>query len=330
MSIKLICALPFGHIAENINPFPKEWDVTIVHRADDLTDELLAGALAVITTTHTPLSAKEINRMADIKLIQQASVGLDSIDLEAARQMGIPVANTPGANDSAVAEHVIMSAIWILRRTSDAVASCRAGENPMPRLVNLGAYEARGRTLGILGYGAIGREVATRAQAFGMNIITASAPFRENNPKITDSNTTPNSPAATPNIQRVSFDQLLADSDVLSIHVPKTPQTLNLIGAAELAKMKPGACLINTARGGIVDEQALTDALKSGHLAGAAVDVFSREPLKLDNPLLTAPNILITPHAAGTTTDSVTYMLRTSIQNVQRIADGLEPLDRVC
>jgi phosphoglycerate dehydrogenase-like enzyme len=319
--VKVICVLPVGHFATKTQPFPPEWDVTIIHRAEDLSDELLDGAVAVITTTHIPIRAAQIERMKSVRLIQQASVGYDSLDLDAARRMGMPVANTPGANDAGVAEHVIMAAIWLLRRTSEAIARCLAGENPMPDLCHRGCYEARGRTLGLIGYGAIGREVAPRARAMGMEVLIASAPYREQGQQI--------NPENEPGVQRVTFDQLLRQSDVVSIHVPKNEQTLNLIGAAELARMKPGACFINTSRGGIVDEQALAEALHSGRLAGAAVDVFSKEPFRLDNPLNGAPNALITPHAAGTTTDSVTFMLRASIENVKRVSEGLEPIDRV-
>ncbi|MHC4994774.1 MAG: 2-hydroxyacid dehydrogenase [Planctomycetota bacterium] len=322
MTLKLICTLPKGHFATKSQPFPEDWNVTIVHRAADLTDSLLDGALAVITTTHIPIGAEQIERMRSIKLIQQASVGYDSLDLGAAKRMGIPVANTPGANDAGVAEHVIMAAIWLLRRTSEAIERCLKGENPMPDLCHRGCFETRGRTLGIIGFGAIGREVATRARAMGMQVIVASAPHREKANASSHENES--------DVRRVSFVELLGQADVVSVHVPKTKQTLNLIGAAEIARMKSDACLINTSRGGIVDEQALADALHSGHLAGAAVDVFSKEPFRVDNPLNGAPNALLTPHAAGTTTDSVTYMLRTSIENVRRVSEGLEPLHRVC
>jgi phosphoglycerate dehydrogenase-like enzyme len=159
-------------------------------------------------------------------------------------------------------------------------------------MIDRGCFELRGRTLGIVGFGAIARELAMRATPMGVEMLSHDI-------------AEPTEEEQQLGVRRVDFDELLASSDIVSLHVPLTEQTRFLISHEELAKMKRGSCLINASRGGIVDEAALAEALVSGHLAGAAVDVFEVEPMEADNPLVTAPNVLLTPHMAGTSTDSI-------------------------
>jgi (S)-sulfolactate dehydrogenase len=315
--MKVVALVPPGPQDRGALPFPEEWDVVLIKAMVDLSDEILADADVMLVTHHNPLDRETLARLRHLKLVQQIGVGLDSIDVEAARELGVTVANTSKANDGAVAEYVIMAMIWVMRRMGEAIELERNGTLAAPVMIDRGCFELPGRTLGIVGFGAIARELATRAAAMGVEMLSHDiAEVTEEERQL--------------GVRRVSFDDLLASSDIVSLHVPLTEQTRNMISRDELAKMKQGSCLINASRGGIVDEAALADALKSGQLAGAAVDVFEVEPMEADNPLATAPNVLLTPHMAGTSTDAVQFMLRRSLENCMRIAAGQEPEDRVC
>jgi len=210
-----------------------------------------------------------------------------------------------------------MAMIYVLRRVSEAVELGGKDGIIGPVLVRKGCLELNGKTLGIIGFGAIGYEVAVRAKALGMTLLSYDV-------------AEPTAEEGELGARRVPLDSLLAQSDVVTLHVPLTRETRNLIGEDELARMKRGACLINAARGGIVDEEALAEALHKGHLGGAAVDVTAVEPTAPDNPLWTAPNCLLTPHIAGVSTESVNYMVQKSLQNCYRVYMGEEPADRVC
>ena len=293
------------------------WDVTVITSLSELTDELVDGLDVLVTTTYFPITRETLERLRGIKLIQQIGVGVDSINIDAASEFGIPVANVSRANSVAVAEYVIMAMIYVLRRVSEAVELGRTGGIIGPVLVKKGCLELSGKTLGIIGFGAIGYEVAVRAKALGMVLLSYDV-------------VEPAPQEGELGVCRVPLDSLLARSDVVTLHVPLTDETRNLIGKGELASMKQGACLINAARGGIVDEPALAEALCSGHVGGAAVDVTVVEPTAPDNPLWTAPNCFLTPHIAGVSTESVNYMVQKSLENCYRIFMGQEPEDRVC
>ncbi len=314
--MKVVCVVPPGPQDRSTLPFPEEWEVVMVNTLAQVTDEILAGADVMMITHHNPLDREALKRLRGLKLIQQVGVGVDSIDVAAARELGVVVANVSKANDAAVAEYVTMAMTWVMRRIGESIELERGGTIAATVLIAKGAYELTGRTLGIIGFGAIARELAPRATAMGMKLLSHDI-------------SEVSSDELELGVRRVSFDELLGQSDVVSIHVPLTDGTRNLIGQAELAKMKAGACLVNASRGGIVDETALAEALKAGHLAGAAVDVFEVEPMEPDNPLVGLPNVLLTPHMAGTTTDGLGRMLRKSFENCARIAAGEEPEDRV-
>jgi (S)-sulfolactate dehydrogenase len=217
-------------------------------------------------------------------------VGLDNIDLPAAAARGVEVIPARGANDLAVAEYVVAAALLLVRGAYLATAEVAAGGWPRERLIG---GEVSGRVMGLLGYGAIAREVARRARALGMVVIAHD----------------PHLPPGDPGwagAEAVSLSALLSRADVLSLHVPLTDETRGAIDAAALAAMKPGAVLVNAARGGIVDEAALADALRAGRLGGAALDVFAAEPLTAAAGAQFAglPNLILTPHVAGVTVES--------------------------
>ncbi len=218
-------------------------------------------------------------------LIVKHGVGTDDIDIEAARRLGIPVAITAGVNATSVAEHAFAG---MLAFAKDLVGQDRLVRSGVWDKARYHGREVSGQTLGVVGFGAIGRKLAGYAQAFGMRVLAhdplASAPMH--------------------GVDMADLDTLLAASDYVSLHCPLTPATLNLIDRRRIGLMRSHAVLINTARGGVVDEAALIDALRAGRLAGAVADCFAAEPPAADNPLLELPNTLVSPHIAGVTIDA--------------------------
>jgi D-3-phosphoglycerate dehydrogenase len=221
-------------------------------------------------------------------VIGVASVGIDGIDVDAATRAGIMVVNAPTGNTIAAAEHTMALMLALLRHVPEAAASVARGEWNRSRYTG---NELRAKTLGIIGLGKIGRAVARRATAFEMRILAAD-------PYLTEEQ------AAEAGAKLVGLPELLHRSDVITVHTPLTPQTRGLLSQAQLEATKPGAFVLNVARGGIVDERALADALRNGQLAGAAVDVYSAEPIAPDNPLRDAPNVVLTPHLGASTSEA--------------------------
>lgn len=281
-------------LAEKVSPatlavFAAEpgWDV-LTH--DNLPNGLaaaLADADALVVRSAVQVDSALMEHAPRLRVIGRAGVGVDNIDAEAATRRGIVVMNTPGANAVAVAELAICLMIALARKVPAANASMHAGK--WEKKILQGS-ELRGKTLGILGLGRVGLEVARRARAFGLEVI-GSDPFvsaalaRENGIKL------------------VSLDEMIADSDYITLHVGLTPQTAGVINAKTIAAMKKGVRIVNCARGELVDDAALIDALKSGHVAGAALDVFTVEPLK-DSPYFELDNVILTPHIAGSTAEA--------------------------
>jgi phosphoglycerate dehydrogenase-like enzyme len=251
-----------------------------------------------------------------LKLVQRLGVGHCNIDLAAASRHGVPVCNLPDFNAATVAEHTIMLILALLRRVCDSTLLMKAGRWPVPSVVGGGIYDLQGKILGIIGLGAIGQAVARRAKAFDVKILyydTVRQP----------------APEGLEYATLVELDELLRESDVVTIHVPLTPRTRGLLGRAELARMKRTAILVNTARGSVVDEAALAHALKRGEIAGAGLDVFSHEPLEPQNPLRRCPNVLLTPHTAGQTREAMERMAAMMLENMERVLRNQEPRYRV-
>jgi phosphoglycerate dehydrogenase-like enzyme len=259
-----------------------------------------------------PYDERVLDRAPRLRLIQRLGRGYDNIDLEAAARRGIPVCGMPDFNAAAVAEHTLMLILALLRRVFDATLLMKAGRWPVMDIVGHGNFELRGKRLGIVGLGTIGRAVADRAQAFEADV------------RYYDRDA-----SASPGLEAVPLDRLLRESDIVTLHVPLTPETDGLIGRRELATMKPSALLINTARGALVDEEALADALREGAIAGAGIDVFAQEPLPASHPLRTCPNVLLTPHTGGQTREAMERMVALMLENLARASRGDELLDRV-
>lgn len=261
----------------------------LVDRRDDLI-AAIATAEILIVRNRTKVDATLLDKAGQLQAVGRLGVGLDNIDLDACKARGIKVWPATGANDLAVAEYVITSILMLLRGAYLASASVAAGDWPRQGLIG---REMSGQVIGLLGFGAIARQVARRARDMGMTIIAHDPYLSEADPAWRES-------------QAVSLEELLSRSDALSLHVPLTQQTRHMIDAAALAKMKPSAVLVNAARGGVVDEQALASALKEGRLAGAALDVFENEPLSAPDGAIFAgvSNLILTPHIAGVTKES--------------------------
>lgn len=266
----------------------------------------LADADGLIVRNRTRVDAALLQAAPRLRVVGRLGVGLDNIDLDACRARGIAVCPATGANTLSVAEYVISAALHLVRGAfgPSAHAAMLAGEWPRTRLMG---GEVSGRVMGLYGLGAIARAVAERARALGMR-VAAHDPFLP-----------PDDPAWS-GIRRCDARELLAEADVLSLHVPLTDATRNLIDAGAIARMKPGAVLINTARGGIVDEAALAEALRAGTLAGAALDVFETEPLTAEaaRRFDGLTNIILTPHIAGVTQEANVRVSRVTVENVMK------------
>jgi D-3-phosphoglycerate dehydrogenase len=260
---------------------------------------------ALIVRSQVQVDADLIAAGTRLVVIGRAGVGVDNVDLDAATRAGITVVNAPTGNTIAAAEHTLALLYGVARKTAAADASMRRGEWQRARFTGL---ELRGRTLGIVGLGKIGQAIALRARAMEM-VVLGVDPF------VTAEQ------AANHGVELVDFDSLLARADVVTVHVPLTRQTRGLIGREALAKLRPGAIILNVARGGIVDEAALAEALASGHVAGAGIDVFDAEP-PTDSPLLDAPNTLLTPHLGASTAEAQVLVAEEVAAQVLDVLDG--------
>lgn len=287
------------------------YDPELVDRPEDLAG-LGAEARALIVRNRTQVRGALLEAYPALEVVGRLGVGLDNIDLEACRARGIPVCPATGANDTAVAEYVIASLFVLLRGTFGATAEMISGAWPRTRLMGL---EVSGRKLGLVGFGAIARETARRAKALGMEVV-AFDPFV---------------PAGDPawgreGVTQMDFDEMLESVEAVSLHVPLTEATRHLIDERALDRMRPGAVVINAARGGVVDEAALAEALRAGRLAGAALDVFETEPLTAEAGVRFRglENLILTPHIAGVTQEANRRVSAVTARNVRRVLEERE------
>jgi D-3-phosphoglycerate dehydrogenase len=264
----------------------------------------LADAHALIVRSQTKVNRALFDKAPKLQVVGRAGVGVDNIDLAAATERGIAVLNAPAGNTVSAAELTMALILSAARHISAADQSVRAGEW---KRAKFGGIELRGKTLGLIGAGRIGGEVANRAQAFGMRTLTYD-PYL------------PDERAHELGLEKVALDDVIARADVLTLHVPLTEQTRGMLGAKELAAMKPGAILVNVARGGVVDEAALAASLASGHLGAAALDVYEEEPLVKDSPLRGAPRTVLTPHLGASTNEAQELV---SVEIAKAVADAL-------
>lgn len=283
------------------------WDKTLCEKPDEI-KALIGEAKALIVRNRTPVTDDILAAGPNLKVIGRLGVGLDNIDLAACEARGVTVCPATGSNNVSVAEYAICAMMMLLRGSFYCKDDVLAGK--WPRNENIG-LEARGRTLGLLGFGMIGQSAARMARGLEMEVVA-------HDPHV------PGDAGGWQLAQSVSVDDLLARSDILSVHTPLLPETRNLIDAAAMAKMKKGALLINTARGGIINEDDLIAALKSGQIGGAALDVFVDEPLSAETAAKFAdvPNLVLTPHISGVTEESSAAISTITVANVLRELGG--------
>ena len=271
---------------------------------DDLVRRVLEADVLINSRGHVHWPAPLLAMLPKLKMVTTCSIGTDAIDLVAAAKQGIVVSNVPGRTAAVVAEHALALILAGAKHTSFQTAELKAG-----RWTRHDNIFLSGKTLGVVGTGSIGAATARLARAIGMNVVAWT--FHPSDKR-----------AHELGIRYVELDELLSTSDVVTLHVKLTPESRHLIGKRELALMKPGSLLVNIARGPIVDNAALITALESGHLTGAAIDVFDTEPLPADDPILKCEQVVLTPHAADQTPEGVELLNAGAVDNVLAFFDG--------
>jgi phosphoglycerate dehydrogenase-like enzyme len=320
MTVDVLCLRPQADFARAGALPPVALQVAYCSPADKAVPDLLKQARALVIPAVGPKLPAALFEGTSLKLVQVTGAGLDRLDLLAMKQLGIPVANVPAGSNRAVAEYVVTAASTLLRRLLWADAEIRLGNYVGVRADMLAASLPGLDSLlaGVVGLGVIGLAVAQALRDMGCSIC-----YYDPAPRYSDA-------ARTLEAKPLSLDDLLISADLVTLHVPLLPSTKGLIGKRELSQMKTGAVLIQASRGGIVDETALAEALQSGHLGGAAIDVYSTEPPDASNPLLAlrgdaARRVLFTPHLAGVTRQSAAFLLRAAWQNVKRVLVENQP-----
>ena len=261
----------------------------------------LEKAAGLIVRSATRVDAAILDRAPGLRVVGRAGVGVDNIDVAAASERGVAVMNAPGGNTISAAELTMALLLSVARRVAEADRTMREGKWERSRLQGV---ELRGKTLGVIGAGRIGWEVAERCRAFGMDVIVYD-PYLPAH-RVED---------LRPHL--VTLDQLITSADVVSLHVPLNAETKGLIDADALSRMKKGAFVLNASRGGVVDERALAQALSEGRIAGAGLDVYETEPLPPDSPLLTAPNLVLTPHLGASTKEAQVQVALEVARNIR-------------
>lgn len=263
----------------------------------------LADAEVIWHVLH-PITAATIARAPRLRLIQKIGVGVNTIDLNAAKAAGIAVCNMPGTNSRAVAEMTLLLMLSALRKQASIDRACRSGQWVVNQATREAFGEIGGRSIGFVGFGGVPQILAPIVEAMGARVI-----YTANSPKAVKYDCLP-------------LEKLLQQADIVSLHLPLTAKTEGLIDAARLAMMKPGAVLVNTARGALVDEQALYLALTEGNLGGAGLDVFAQEPVPADNPLLSLDQVAVAPHVAWLTNETFTRSIDIAVHNSLAVRDG--------
>ena len=327
LKVLVLSPMPEGLIrlffAESMEKYKIEADFKTVSEpgSPELMDELRRADVVIGDYTfRIPITAEMVESMTRVKLVAQPSTGYDHIDLAACRRKGIPVTNVGGANSVSVAEHTLTLALVLLKRIGYAHRRITEGAWVQEELLNVAA-EVYGKTWGVIGMGRIGREVTARAKAMGANVV------------YTDIARLPEPGEQKFGVTFLPLQRLLAESDVVSIHVPLTDKTRGMMGEKEFRLMKSYAVFVNVSRGELSNEAALAKAVTQGWIGGAGVDVFTSEPIAQDNPLLAAArdgaNIVLTPHMAGATNDARLRIIQTTVENVARVATGQPPINVV-
>jgi phosphoglycerate dehydrogenase-like enzyme len=315
--LKVVCGYDPGELSEKLFAGWADEGARVVVSPEEEERRFLEDLRDAEVLLHIlrPVTEEVLIGAPRLRLVQK--IGVNTIDLEAARSRAVAVANMPGTNTQAVAEATLMLMLAALRNLSGFDRACRAGNGwapeGVPREQRNSLGELCGRTVGLVGGGAVASKLVGPLRALGARVI------------YTDRNERP-----ALGIERRGLDGLLGESDVVSLHVPLTPDTEGLIGRSAFERMKPGAVLVNTARGGLVEEAALVEALTSGRLRAAGLDVLTEEPPPPDHPLLALDNVVLTPHVAWLTQETLVRSFAVALENVRRLRDGQDLLFRVC
>jgi len=288
-------------------------DVVCCDEADDETFYEVLPEIEVIWHSLRPVRAEDIAKAPKLRLVQKIGVGVNTIDLEAAKENGVAVCNMPGSNAQAVAEMTLLLMLACLRRLPVIHHAARTGQGwALDPALQDTMGEVKGRAIGLVGMGSIPRALLPALKGMGARVIY-----------------TAHGPKADVDAEYRGLDDLLAEAEIVSLHVPLTAETEKLLNRDRLKAMRPGAILINTARGGLVDQAALVDALTDGPLLGAGLDVFAVEPIPVDDPLLRLDNVVLAPHLAWLTKETLARSLRIAVENCLRLKGGRDLLNRV-
>ena len=288
-------------------------EVVCCDEGDDATFYEVLPEIEVIWHSLRPIRADDVARAPKLRLIQKIGVGVNTIDLEAAKENGVAVCNMPGSNAQAVAEMALLLMLACLRRLPIVHDAARTGRGWALDPALQDSYgEVRGRTVGLVGMGSIPRALLPALKGMGAGAIY-----------------TAHGPKSDVDAEYRALDALLAEADIVSLHVPLTDETKELLNRERLKSMRPGAILINTARGGLVDEQALIQALRNGSPSAAGLDTFESEPTPIDNPLLRLENVVLSPHVAWLTGETLERSLAVAVENCRRLESGESLLHRV-
>ena len=303
-----------------LNPGDLSWEklkdigeLTVHDRTEYDNDKIIEAIdkAEIIFTNKTPLPKEVLKKAQALKYIGVLATGFNVVDVVAAKELGIAVTNVPSYGTTAVAQMTMALLLEMCHHVGEHNRAVKRGAWSKSKdfcFWNYPLIELDGKTMGIVGFGRIGRATAKLAQAFGMNIMTAGSSMK---PEL-----------ETSTCKQVDMDELLGNSDVISLHCPLTPETEGIINASNISKMKDGAMIINTSRGQLIVEKDLKEALNSGKIAGAALDVVSKEPIDKDNELLKAENCIITPHIAWAPKESRSRLLNTALENLEAFLKG--------
>jgi phosphoglycerate dehydrogenase-like enzyme len=314
MSKIIIADNPLNEISVARELLPASLDAVVARHGTEEFQAALADAVCLVGFGDGTMDDAFYRSAPNLKLVQLLSAGYDRCDIEAARRAGVPICNNGGANSTAVSEHAILLMLAVCRRLVWQHTNVAAGRWRGNNVDDVTLYELKGRTLGIVGLGIIGKKTARLARAFGMNVQYYDV-IRLTEERADDLG-----------VRFALFDEVLRTSDIVSLHVPLTKDTKHMIGAAQFSLMKPSAYLVNTCRGPVVDERAMIEALASGTIAGAGLDVFDQEPPPPNNPLFSMPNVVLTAHFAGPTWENQYTRFRNAFDNCQRVIRGEKPL----
>ena len=303
-----------------LNPGDLDWDglkklgdVTVHDRVDHLPEAVIEaiGDAEIVYTNKTPLPREVLSKVSSVKYIGVLATGFNVVDVDCAKEFGVVVTNVPTYGTDAVAQFTLALLLEMCHRIGDHDVAVKNGEwasCPDFCFWKYPLIELSGRTIGFIGFGRIGQATAKIAQAFGLNVLAFN---RSQNPDM-----------VSDTCQYASLEDVLAKSDIISLHCPLTDETQGIINQSNIAKMRDGVMIINTARGPLIVEQDLKDALETGKVAAAAIDVASKEPILADNPLLTAKNCIMTPHIAWASKEARERLMNTTVENLEAYLNG--------